>query len=241
MPVDEHAGLHRQFDSLSTALTSAHLRVRPGQATSPDLLALISLLKAFLEFMARTDHELGPDAPLAMVDADIAAADALRACAGLESWINQLDQSILLPALDTLTTGIALWSMRHDSPLHAPEPVVNALARLANRAETRQDVAAAFALMQGTVEHLKPQLGADLEQSNPERPWRVLLVNFAITGIRSGDKLLASHAFSALNAGLPLERAGFFAEALRLAESAGLDMEMTALIRQQSAAASPHH
>lgn len=207
----------------------------------PDLQALIALLKTFLEFMARTDKELGPDAPLPMVDADIAVADALRACAALESWIQQLNEPQSLPTLDSLVTGIALWTMRHDCPLHVPEPVVNALARLANRAETRQDVAAAYALMQGTVEHLTPQLGADLEQSNPERPWRVLLVNFAIAGIRSGDKLLAEHAFSALNAGLPHERAGFFAEALQLAESASLDPELTALIRLQSAAASPYH
>lgn len=238
---DEHTGLLRQFDTLSAELLAAHSRSRPGQPNSADLLSLLMLLKTFLDFMSRTDTELGPDAPLPLVDADVATAEALRTCAALEAWLQQLDQTMSLPALDKLITGIALWSMRHDSPLHVAEPVVNALARHANQAETRQEVAAAFALMQGTVEHLKMQLGADLEQSNPERPWRILLVNFAITGIRSGDKLLASHAFSAFNAGLPGERAGFFAEALQLAESAGLDPELTDLIREQAVAAIPHH
>ena len=32
-----------------------------------------------------------------------------------------------------------------------------------------------------------PLLSADLERSNPERPWRILHINFAITAIRTED------------------------------------------------------
>lgn len=238
---DEHAGLRRTLDGLIGALDDAR-RQRHGRATSgEDWTTLTALLGEFLLFMARTDVEQGPDSPLPQVDADLACADAMRSAAALESWLNRLDLASRQPELDTLILGISLWAMRHDCTLHVPEPLVNALARQANRAGTRQDTAAAYALMQGAIEHLKPQLAADLEQSNPERPWRLLHLNFAITGIKSGDAALAEHAFSALNAGLPHERSGFYEEALRLAEQVRLPEEITTLIRKQHEAVAARH
>jgi hypothetical protein len=230
---DEHAGLRQAFDRLAEALHAAYRQRYAGAATAEDCVVLLALLDEFLAFMARTDKEQGPDGPLPLADADNACADAMRASAALESWLSRLAVPAQQPDLDTVILGIALWAMRHECALYVPEPMVNALARLANRAATRQDVAAAFALMQGAIEHLKPQLAADLEQSNPERPWRMLHLNLAIVGIRSGDAVLANHAFSALNAGLPHDRKGFYEEALQLAVEAGLPPEMTALIEAQ--------
>lgn len=240
-PEHEHAELRRGLESLRHALDSRRKERQAGVAHPGDADDLFSLLAEFLAFMARTDAEVGPDGPLAQVDADLACADALRAAASLESWLNRFDLKEKQAELDTLIIGIALWAMRHDCVIHVPEPLVNALARLSNQAATRQDVAAAFAMMQGAIEHLKPQLAADLEQSNPERPWRMLHLNFAITAIRSGDIALARHAFSALNAGLPLERAGFYGEALKLGQHAGLPDEMLGLIMAQHEAAAARH
>lgn len=239
--VDENATLRRGLDQLAKALHDRYRERHGGTVAADDCIALLALLDEFLGFMHRTDDEHGPDTPLPMVDADLACADALRATAGLESWLTRLDLGDQQAELDRLIIGIALWSMRHECALHVPDPLVNALARLSNQAASRQDVAAAFALMQGAIEHLKPQLAADLEQSNPERPWRILHLNFAITGIRSGDITLARHAFSALNAGLPHEREGFYAEALLIAERAGLPDEMRGLIMAQHEAVAARH
>jgi hypothetical protein len=74
--------------------------------------------------------------------------------------------------------------------------------------------------MQGLIAHVGPQLSADLERSNPERPWRILHANFAITAIRTEDPALIDYAFDALDAALPDERGGFYAEALALAMNA---------------------
>jgi hypothetical protein len=121
-----------------------------------------------------------------------------------------------------LTLGIALWAVRHEVPLDTVEPVVNALARQSNGARTKQELAAVFGLTQGIVAHVAPRLAADLERSNPERPWRILHANFAITAIRTEDPALIDHAFDALDAALPDERASFYAEALALALSPGI-------------------
>jgi hypothetical protein len=118
---------------------------------------------------------------------------------------------------DALVLGIGLWAMRHEVAFGAVEPVVNALARRSNAARGAAELSAVFGLMQGFITHAGPALAADLERSNPERPWRVLHVNFAITAIRSEDPALMEHAFDALDRALPDERAGFYAEAMALA------------------------
>jgi hypothetical protein len=115
--------------------------------------------------------------------------------------------------------GIALWAIRHGITIAPVEDVVNALALRSNRAAGKSEIAAVYGLMQGVIAHVAPLLAADLERSNPERPWRILHVNFAITAIRTEDPALMDFAFDALDAALPDEAAGFYAEALALALS----------------------
>jgi hypothetical protein len=127
--------------------------------------------------------------------------------------------------------GVALWAVRHDVPIAPVEPVVNALAHRANSARTKQELAAIYGLTQGILGHVAPRLSADLERSNPERPWRVLHANLAITAIRTEDPALMEHAFDALDRALPDERAAFYAEALALALAPGIASEVRERIR----------
>ena len=121
-----------------------------------------------------------------------------------------------------LTLGVALWAMRHEVPIDVVEPVANALAARSNAAASKQELSAVFGLMQGLIAYVAPRLAADLERSNPERPWRILHANFAITAIRTEDPQLMAYAFDALDAALPDERAGFYSEALALALAPGI-------------------
>jgi len=120
---------------------------------------------------------------------------------------------------DDVTLGVAVWALRHEVPIGVVEPVVNALARRSNAARGKEELAAAFGLMQGVIANVAPRLASDLERSNPERPWRLLHANLAITAIRTEDPQLMDFAFDALDRALPDERAGFYAEALALALS----------------------
>ena len=118
---------------------------------------------------------------------------------------------------DELTLGIALWALRHEVAVRVTEPVVNALARRSNQAANAAELSAVFGIMQAFIAHMAPTLGADLERSNPERPWRVLHANLAITAIRTEDPAMIEFAFDALDRALPDERAGFYSEAMALA------------------------
>lgn len=160
-------------------------------------------LGRYLRTFEAIDRRHGGSGPLPLEDAGEVVDAALAAAAPLGE--------------DDLVLGIALWAMRHQVAIRAVEPVANALARRSNEAASAQERAAVFGLMQGIIAHVAPALAADLERSNPERPWRVLHANFAITAIRTGDPALMAHAFDALDRALPDERAGFYAEALALA------------------------
>ena len=121
-----------------------------------------------------------------------------------------------------LAIGVALWAIRHSVAIEAPEPVVNALASRANAARGKQELAAVVAITEAVIENVRPRLGADLERSNPERAWRILHANLAITAIRTEEASLMDSAFDALERGLPDEAQSFFAEARALALGPGI-------------------
>jgi hypothetical protein len=179
-----------------------------GELATRDLLKRFEAsipedLRARLRAMEAIDREHGGSGPLPLDDAS-PFADAAIESAAREGH-------------DDLVLGIALWAVRHEVALRAVEPVVNALARRSNEARGPHALSAAFGLTQGFIAHVAPTLAADLERSNPERPWRILHVNLAITAIRSEEPRLMEFAFDALDAALPDEREGFYAEATALA------------------------
>ncbi len=100
--------------------------------------------------------------------------------------------------------------------------VVNALAARSNEAHSKQELAAVVAIMQEAIENLRPHLGPDLERSNPERPWRILHANLAITAIRTEEPAIIDAAFDLLERGLPEEAQNFYAEAQALALNPGI-------------------
>ena len=165
-----------------------------------------------LRTLESLDRQYGGHAALTLEGVEEVAAAALTHLAHLEG----------APGIAEATVGVALWAIRHGVPLAVVEPVANALALRSNDARSKAELAAVFGLMQGVIAHVAPRLSADLERSNPERPWRILHANFAITAIRTEDPVLMDHAFDALDRGLPGEAAGFYGEALALALAPGI-------------------
>ncbi|MDQ3025815.1 MAG: hypothetical protein M3R58_04840 [Pseudomonadota bacterium] len=179
-----------------------------GQVATRELLKRFEALRPEVAGHLRTlealDRQYGGSGVLPVEDAGDLVAAALAQMAHLETTDEFAD----------LTLGIALWALRHGIPIDVVEPVANALAVRSNRAATAQELAAVFGLMQGLIAHVEPRLGPDLERSNPERPWRILHANLAITAIRTEDPALMDYAFDALDRALPDEAAGFYSEAL---------------------------
>ena len=181
--------------------------------------ARVDSLRRQLATLEALDRRHGGHAVLEVEDAEALVAATLTDLARLEAERREDESPEDLAAL---VLGVALWAIRHGVGIAFVEPVVNALAVRSNEARSREALAAAFGLAQGVIAHVAPRLGPDLERSDPQRPWRLLHVNLAITAIRTEDPALMAFAFDALENALPDERAGFFAEALALALAPGI-------------------
>jgi hypothetical protein len=183
-----------------------------------------------LRTLEALDRHYGAAAALHLEDTGEVVSGALADCARLESAARGTGDEAALAAVSEIAIGLALWAIRHQVEIAIVEPVANALAERSNRARGRSELAAVFALMQGVIAHVAPRLAADLEQSNPQRPWRMLHANLAITAIRTEDAPMIAYAFDALDAALPGERASFYGEALALAMSPRIAPEVRDLI-----------
>ncbi len=186
-------------------------------ACSPDLEARLDRTRRGLDTLLTLDRQAGGHRRLSLEGTEELVAALHADLAHVEAGAVRAGDAGLATENAEFVLGVALWAIRHEVPLAAPEPVVNALAVLANAARSKPELSALVGLMQGVAAHVAPRLAADLERSNPERPWRVLHANLAIAAIRTEDPALMDFAFDALDGALPDERAGFYAEALALA------------------------
>lgn len=229
----DHVPLRERFASLAASVNEAYRLRFGGSGGATDAIGLIAIVSDFLSLMQNLDSQYGADCELPVSDASEAVDEALRCLAELDAWLDRLEKTDQREILHMVQIGIGYWAMRHQLPIRAAEPIVNVLAAQSNRAQTRQDVAAVYALMQGFVQHLAPGLKADLDRSNPERAWRLLNLNFAITAVRTGDAAMMRYAFDTLNAHLPDESAGFYEEAYALVSQPGFPEETRALIEAE--------
>lgn len=200
----------RRFDALADSLRDA---AAPGS---------IAALRAQLAALEALDRQYGGAAPIVLEDAAERVAESLARLARLDTAAGSRAGEDAHGAIDEIVLAVALWAVRHEVAIAVAEPVANALARRSNGAAGKPELAAVYGLMQGVIEHVAATLAADLERSNPERAWRILHANLAITAIRTEDAGLMDHAFDALDRALPDERAGFYAEALALALAPGI-------------------
>lgn len=191
-------------------------------ACAPALETRLDRTRRGLDTLLALDRQVGGTGRLSLEGTEELVAALLTDLAHIESEASRTGDAALAADNAEFVLGVALWAIRHEVPIDVPEPVVNALAIQANGARSRSALSALAELMHGVATHLAPRLAPDLERSNPERPWRVLHANLAITAIRTEDPTLMDFAFDALDSALPHERAGFYAEALALALAPGI-------------------
>jgi hypothetical protein len=221
-----------RFDDEGLAATRELSRL--VESLAPSKLAAFARAREDVATLESLDRQYGGHARIELEDLDELVAALETGFAAWEAEAGRRNLEIL-GAIDDASIGVALWAMRHEVSLTVVEPVVNALARRSNRAKNAQEAAAVFALMQGVIAHVSPRLSADLERSNPERPWRLLHANLAITAIRTEDPAMIGFAFDALDAALPDERASFYAEARAFALSPGISPVVRGLIEARCA------
>lgn len=200
-----------------------------GDEVTPDLL--IEAVGQALDIMDRLDRDR-TGTPINPEDATGLGDHALLCLSDLAVWSQRLGCRGEVSAINELALDAALWVARQGGSVRTLEPVVNALAARANSTAAPEDLRQLHAAMGAIVGAVDLSIRSDLEKADPARPWRVLLLNFAIVATRTQDRDLITRTYDLLGALLPEDCPAFFEEALQQSGKAVYGPEVRALARE---------
>ena len=113
-----------------------------------------------------------------------------------------------------LSLVIANWIIQRGGTINILEPVVDALAQLANSLQQPEELVALANFMGEVADACSDSIKQDIEINNMHRPWRILNINRGIVATRSHDPATMRQVFSALIKALPMDAPGFFKEGM---------------------------
>jgi hypothetical protein len=121
--------------------------------------------------------------------------------------------------MEDLTLPMALWIVRHQGELRTLEPVINSLARLANRFREPSQLTQLYDLSVELIRALEPLMRQERRRVEKAHPWSILLMNQAIIATRSYRPELIEEAFQTLCRLLPGQAPDFFREGMEQMET----------------------
>lgn len=108
----------------------------------------------------------------------------------------------------------SLWFATSGGTLSRLIPIVNLIAALANRLSDQQALKQLLADIEIIIQATEQSIQDDMEDRDPRRPWRVLLLNYAITATRTYEPALMDKTFQFLIQNLPDDLKQFFTEGM---------------------------
>jgi len=118
--------------------------------------------------------------------------------------------------IEQISLVFARWTISYNGTINYLEPVVNAIAQLANLMKEREALLALSELIADIVDHCSLELKKDQFGDNEEfHPWRLLHVNRGIVATRTHDLEVMKQAFDEFLIYLPQQATGFFAEGMK--------------------------
>jgi hypothetical protein len=214
------AELARLADEIERARDEAAEGIEPR----PEVLraGLEDLLDALSG--AETD-QLGAAAPTLQTRTGKTPESLLDYGLDLISQLSALAGRLHMPqtarGVEGLALPLACWLLRRGAELQRPEPVVNAVAALANGLRDPDELAQLYALMREITEGFSPLCIQESAVHDLTRPWRVLVLNLAIVATRSHRPALMVEAFDRVCEHLPEDAPELFREGLGQMDALG--------------------
>ena len=212
--------ISQQFDTAAMSVVEASERsgsVAEDTDHSPSMLqqAMLRLLE-LLEIVERR----GLEQTLSQEDVDLNELGdyAILILSDLASAASSLCLEPESHQLEDLTLPMALWIVRQGGELRSLDPIVNALTRLANRLSEPESLGQLYKMSAEVQLGVDPASLQEWEISDPNHPWRRLLMNRAIIATRSHQTDLIERAYGELLDALPEEAPSFFAEGMQQME-----------------------
>lgn len=199
-----------------------------GQVTPGQLGEAVS---QFLLVFDKLDREHGEDEPILLDDVDQLGDHAIGFLMDMAFWAERLRLPKSKMDMEKTALGVAHWLIRHDGELHTLEPLVNSLAASANLTQEPATLKALAQVMGDTIEHAASNIKADLEKSDPARPWRILNLNYAIVATRTQDIHLMHRSFDTLSRYLPEDCTAFFEQGMQQVQKDSFSLPVRELMQ----------
>jgi len=133
----------------------------------------------------------------------------------LVDLMERLDLPHKRKEIEQISLVFARWIMSYNGTINYLEPLVNAIAQLANLMQEREALLALSELIAEIVDHCSLELKKDQDDDEELRPWRLLHINRGIVATRTHDLEVMKRAFDEFLIYLPQEATGFFAEGMK--------------------------
>lgn len=208
--------IEQQFDAVAPAVVLAGKQAGlkdPDHSPSALQQAMHRLIE-LLEILTR-QMEQSSDQPSSSLNELSELGDyGIKLLADFSSTAADLQLPQESEAMEDLTLPLALWIVRHNGELRTLEPVINSIARLANRFREPSQLQQLYDLSVELIQALGPLLQQRGTATQTPHPLSILLINQAIIATRSYRTELIDEAYQTLCRLLPEQAPGFFREGM---------------------------
>ena len=195
------------------------LNKRSVKEHTEHLIPLPQLEKALLQFFEVSEKiETEPEL-LKSGDSDFDNISelgdyGLQLFAGLEQWLDaakiENKSTIQISIL-----SLAVWIHDHSGILQQLEDIVNALSQTANQTNEPEALIKLHKIAEKITNSAHEMIKADLDKSEPGRPWRILNLNHGIIATRTHNIDIMNSVFEQLLQRFPDDAANFFADGMK--------------------------
>lgn len=168
-------------------------------------------LYGFLAIAGELDRGGTRLSPLELVDLADHGLDLLDRLSALATRLRSREQG---GSLLRLYPTLAVWLARHGARIRNLAGITSGFAAVADGLHEPGELTELCLLMEEVLDASAASVQADLEKSDPGRPWRILNLNEGIVATRSHDPRLMDSIFDKLTLRLPEDMPGFFAEGM---------------------------
>jgi hypothetical protein len=184
-----------------------------------DLPTLEQAFDQLVDVMTRIESDTQSSSDTRSEDITEIGEYALQMQETLSASVEKLGLAEQKQPLSYLTINITLWITAHDGRIQTLEPVVDAIAQVANTTQDPQQLEQFGGVIEQIIHTVSSVISQDLEKMNPGRPWRVLLLNHGIVATRSHNTESMEAAFALLTSKLPEDATRFFSEGMQQMEA----------------------
>lgn len=225
------ATAREQFGWAAESIESAYQEsdLATGEQVTPP--QLVEAVGQFLAILDRNPPEAPTESMQEEGEPDRIGNYVLSFLQDLVVYAERLGQTDAMNQLQQVALATALWLADYGAPVRSLNLAVNALGSQANQTAEPAELARLGEMMDRLIGNAGPEEASDLEAGNPQRPWRILLMNRAIVAVRSDDAAAVRRAFDLLQQRLPEDAAAFFTEAERQVAAGGFSEEVAAVVQ----------